>query len=254
MQKVGDLQNQKKQKEKFRNKWIHLGINLLFPPRCPICDKPVILSQGKICHECHIKLKPITEPVCFRCGKPLLRLEQEYCSDCSKREHAFICGRALYTYESIQASLYRFKYSGRQEYAVFFGREMADKLYPFISQIHADALIPVPISRSRFQKRGYNQAEILAEELGKQLHIPVFSHLVERIKDTLPQKGLNASERQKNLKKAFKIAQNDVKLESIIIIDDIYTTGSTIDALAKILTVSGIQRIYFITLAITTGA
>lgn len=233
---------------------MQLGINLLFPPRCPICDEPVRLLEGYICHDCHKKLEVIKEPACFRCGKPLVKEEQEYCRDCSKREHSFVCGRALYTYESVQASIYRFKYTGRQEYAIFYGREMAKHLSYFIAQVHADALVPVPISRARFRKRGYNQAEILATELGKQLHIPVYTHLIERIKDTLPQKGLNALERQKNLKKAFKMARNDVKLDTIIIIDDIYTTGSTIDALAKVLLSSGVQKIYFITLAITTGA
>ncbi|HKM35108.1 MAG TPA: ComF family protein [Lachnospiraceae bacterium] len=233
---------------------MQFGINLLLPPRCPICDKPVRLAEGHICHDCYNKLEIIQEPACFRCGKPLAKEQQEYCRDCSKREHAFICGRALYSYESVQTSIYRFKYTGRQEYAIFFGREMADQLSGFITQLNADALVPVPISRARFRKRGYNQAETLATELGKQLHIPIFTHLVERIKDTLPQKGLNAVERQKNLKKAFKIVQNDVKLDTIIIIDDIYTTGSTMDALAKVLLSSGVKRIYFITLAITTGA
>ncbi len=236
------------------NKALELSINLLLPLRCPVCDEPVRLGEGLICRNCLGKLEVIKEPVCFRCGKPLHKAEQEYCRDCGQREHSFICGRALYVYESMHSSIYRFKYCDRQEYAIFFGREMAVKLNEFIAQINADGLLPVPISKARYEKRGYNQAELLARELGKQLCIPVFTELVERTKDTLPQKGLNALERQKNLKKAFKIVQNDVKLNTIIIVDDIYTTGSTIDALSKVLLSSGVKKVYFVALALATGA
>lgn len=230
-----------------------LAVNLLYPRRCPICDEPVKVSEGDICTECYSKLKIITGSVCFICGKPLINNEQECCADCLKRKHKFTFGRALYAYESIQTSIYKFKYSNRQEYAEFFGKEMAMHFAAFVKLTKAEALIPVPISRSRRKKRGYNQAELLADVMGKQLNLPVYRNLVKRVKNTLPQKELNAYERQKNLKKAFKLAQNDVKLNSIIVMDDIYTTGSTIDALAGVLLTSGVQKVYFLTLSLTTG-
>ena len=126
------------------------------------------------------------------------------------------------------------------------------RLGGFIRSCRAEALVPVPLHKSRFRKRGYNQAQVLAEELSALTGIPVRTDLIERAEKTAPMKDLSAAERQNNLKKAFKICRNDVKL-SIIVIDDIYTTGSTIDAMSRELKKAGVERIYFVTLAIGRG-
>ena len=226
--------------------------NLLFPPRCPVCDEPVPLKEGLICSACKKKLVPVGGQVCFCCGKPLAA-EEELCGSCRKSPPIYKRGRALYTYDSAAASIYRFKYGGRREYGIFFGREMAKELEDFIYHIHPDGLVPVPLSYRRLRTRGYNQAELLAGEIGRQMGIPVYSRLVRRITDTRPQKELNAKERQNNLKKAFNIAQNDVKLSTITIVDDIYTTGSTINSLAEVLRASGVKSVYFISLSVGSG-
>lgn len=226
---------------------------LLFPRRCPVCDNIVRMGQGLICRSCAGRLAAVKAPFCLKCGKPLAMEETEYCGDCRKKAHLYIRGRALYEYESAAGVIYRFKYSGRQEYADFLGGEMARELEPFIKQIAPDGLVPVPLSRKRFNRRGYNQAGLLAKVVGKKLEIPVYDKLVRRVRDTIPQKELNASARQNNLKKAFKIAGNDVKLSTIILVDDIYTTGSTIDAVTEVLLQSGVKKVYFIALAVGAG-
>ena len=124
----------------------------------------------------------------------------------------------------------------------------------FIAGCHADALVPVPIHKSRRYQRGYNQAEVLARELSVLTGIPLVTNLILRVHKTVPMKDLSVRERQNNLKKAFKICRNDVKLSTIIIIDDIYTTGSTIDAMSYELRKAGVERIYFMSLAIGRGA
>ena len=111
----------------------------------------------------------------------------------------------------------------------------------------------MPIHPSRKRMRGYNQAELIARALSEQSGIPVNTRLIIRSRKTLPQKGLNDGERQNNLKRAFKIRQNDVKLKTIVIIDDIYTTGSTIDAMAETLRGAGIESVYFMALAAGRG-
>ncbi len=226
------------------------AVSLLFPVRCPVCDEVVRRRDGRICQGCRNRLKVVEEPFCLSCGKPLSEEKNLYCTDCDGRSHRYIRGRALYEYESAAESIYRFKYGGRREYAVFFGREMAEKLAVFIRKASPDALVPVPLSRKRFGRRGYNQAQLLAEVMGEELGIPVYAHLAVRVRDTLPQKELNAKERQNNLKRAFKMIENDVKLDTIIIIDDIYTTGSTIEALAEVFLQSGVKKIYFATLSV----
>ncbi len=188
----------------------------------------------------------------MKCGKKLYQ-EEEYCGDCRRREHRYIRGRALYEYDSVALSIYRLKYGKRQEYAEYFGEEMGRMLEEFIRQVKPDALIPIPLHKKRLQKRGYNQAALLAKQLGACSGVPVYDKLLLRVKNTMPLKRQNLEERQNNLKRAFKMAQNDVKLNTIIIIDDIYTTGSTIDEAAYALQAVGISQVYFITLACGSG-
>ena len=234
------------------NRILQTAEDLLFPPRCPVCDEPVRPRDGLICSSCGKKLIPVGEQVCFRCGKPLLTGE-EFCGDCRGKRFWYKRGRALYTYESAAASIHRFKYGGRREYARFFGREMAKDAEGFLRRVKPDGLVPVPLAAGRMRKRGYNQAALLAEEIGRYAGVPVYSRLVKRVEDTRPQKELNPEERQNNLKKAFIIAQNDVKLSTVIIVDDIYTTGSTVNAVAKALRQGGAAEVYYMALAIGEG-
>lgn len=226
-------------------------ISLLFPVRCPVCDKATPFGE-KICPKCLPKLKLLTPPWCMRCGKKV-EDGREYCGDCMRCRHDFIRGRALYEYSSASLSVYRFKYGGRQEYAEFFGEEIGRYLSDFIKGTKAEALIPIPLHPDRFRKRGYNQAQLLAEAIGHNTGLPVYSKMIERVRNTIPLKQLNPQERQNNLKKAFIMVRNDVKLDTIILIDDIYTTGSTVDEVAQLLRENGVRSVYFITLACGAG-
>lgn len=234
-------------------KILQLILQLLFPRRCPVCDEIVYPYGEKICAGCRKKLKYLTPPWCLRCGKKLNDEEKEFCQDCRQKSHNFLRGRALYEYGSVSSSIYRLKYSKRQEYADFYGEEIACFLGDFIREVRPDALIPIPLHRKRLVKRGYNQAELLAEAVGRKLGVPVYGKLVKRVKNTAPLKRQNPQERQNNLKKAFIIMQNDVKLDTIILIDDIYTTGSTVDEVADVLKRHGVKKVYVITLACGAG-
>lgn len=227
-------------------------LQLLFPRRCPVCDGIVPQAGEKICLGCLGKLKLLTPPWCMKCGKKLSK-EGEYCADCARKEHFFLRGRGLYEYESVALSIYRFKYGGRREYADYFGEQMAEYLGNFIRSVEPDALIPIPLHRKRRAARGYNQAELLARALGSRLGIPVYGDFLVRVKNTAPLKYENPEERQNNLKKAFNIQENDVKLKKVIVVDDIYTTGSTMDEAARVLKGAGVQEVYFVTLACGAG-
>ena len=226
---------------------------LLFPRHCPVCDNVVRFGEEKICPDCKKKPLAIVEPWCLKCGKPLKMQEQEYCFDCARGNHRFCRGRAVFTYDSMASSLYRFKYQGRQEYGEYYGETAAEILRKEKDFRQAQALVPVPLHRKRENMRGYNQAAVFARALGTVWGIPVREDLVKRIRNTKPLKQFNPSQRQNNLKKAFKLIQNDVKLNTIIIVDDIYTTGSTIDAVADVFLEAGVHRIYFVTLAVGNG-
>ena len=165
------------------------GLQLLFPGRCPVCDGIVRPFGRKICPECLPKLKPVTAPWCMRCGKKLAE-EREYCGDCMHREHKYDRARTLYEYRDVAPSIYRFKYSGRQEYGDFFGEEMARLLGDFIGRVRPDVIVPVPLYRGKLRNRVYNQAACLARALGRSLELPVDEKLVKRVRNTAPMLSL----------------------------------------------------------------
>ncbi len=231
-------------------KWIDFVGGLVFPPRCPICDEVVALWDDGVCLSCIRKIKYVDKPRCLKCGKHITDTEKEYCEDCSQNTHVFTQGRALYEYKEVAKAIYRFKYGGRQEYAGVFGEEMAYYLGDYVRSLKPDGLVPVPMHPRKQRSRGYNQAVLLARSLGERLGIPVYENLVKRIRNTKPLKYLNPEERLNNLKKAFILTENGVKLNTIIIIDDIYTTGSTVDTLAGLFLEQGVQSVYFLTLTI----
>lgn len=227
--------------------------DILFPPSCPMCDS--VMSWDKcICDECSGKIRYIGEPKCKRCGKQLAKEEAEYCNDCLVNKHYYKSGIAAFVYNDvISKSIYRFKYHNRRGYAEFYGRTIADKYRQQVNMWGADVIMPVPIHEKKLIKRGYNQAELLAKELGNCLQLPVDKDALVRVIDTKPQKEMDKGSRKKNLEKAFKIRHNVVKYSKVILVDDIYTTGSTIDECAKTLLESGILEVYFISLSIGAG-
>lgn len=227
--------------------------DLLFPRRCPVCDDIIPSGEGEICRGCRTKPRYITEPRCRRCGKQLMDDAKLFCSDCMRRKHIFDYGYALYDYQSMRKSIYRFKYDRRCEYAGFYAKDICEKLGGEVRLMKADSIVPVPVHSSRLRSRGYNQAQLVASELSKLTGIPIYDNLVERVRKTLPQKELTIQERQNNLKKAFNISSDVVKLNKTILVDDIYTTGSTLDAVALELKRRGVKTVYFITLCIGEG-
>ncbi len=245
MRKVALLGIWKKLKE--MTEWFG---GVIYPPRCPICDEVVSLRDRGICSACMKKIKYVDPPRCLKCGKAVPSKETEYCEDCSKASHVYKQGRALYDYKAVATGIYRFKYGGRREYAKGFAEEMAFYLGDYIRSLKPDALVPVPMYSGKERQRGYNQAELLAKALGQELNIPVYDRILRRVKNTKPLKLLNPEERLNNLKKAFILVENGVKLNTIIIIDDIYTTGSTINTISKLFAEHGVENVYFVTLAI----
>ena len=227
-------------------------LDMVFPKRCALCDTVLLWGQKEVCKKCKNGIAYFTGALCMKCGKPV-KEEEEYCYDCRNKEHFYKQGAALFPYEHIRPSLYRFKYAGRKEYGEFYGRQMAVRFGEKKEMWKAQALVPVPMYKRKEKKRGYNQAELIAKALSKYWGIPVNTNLVIRSKNTRPMKEIVGTDRQNNLKKAFKLGTNDVKLSTIIIIDDIYTTGSTIDAVAGICRRAGIENIYFLTVSIGYG-
>ncbi len=222
-------------------------LDLLFPPRCPLCGK---IADG-VCEECQRRLPYVRQPMCFHCGRPLQNEEEEYCASCRKRESDWTEGRALYTYTGpIRSSLHAVKYQNRREYLDFFARDMAEHLGRDIRRWRPQAIVPVPMHPSAKRRRGYNQAEILAKRLSGELHIPVCAAL-RKVKKTADQKELDHRARRQNLKGAFAAdpkyfcGEDGLIGKRILLVDDVYTTGSTVQEAAGTLARAGAAEIYF---------
>lgn len=258
-----DMNFQKKIFVKYVYAILKTAAELLYPPRCPVCDE--LLSPGKnaICISCEKKITRITELVCKKCGKPLSNERKEYCGDCARKHHSYRQGKAVFLYKGeMRQSLYRFKYSNRREYASFYAGEAVSQYASWVRRREIEVIVPIPMYTGKKRRRGYNQAEVFAKALGRKMDIPVETKLVKRTRDTIPQKELNDNERKKNLKNAFQVTtqktQKNQKVQKnqykqVLLVDDIYTTGSTMDAVAEVLLSSGAQNIYYICISIGQG-
>jgi len=228
-------------------------LKLLWPEICPFCGR---LNRNGICPACKIKLKEliIGQPRCMKCGKPIGRMEKEYCPDCDDTIHYYDVGRALWIHKSpVNESIYQFKYHNQREFGKYYAKEMAKQFESIVCEWKPDVIIPVPLHFRRKRKRGYNQSQIIAEKLGEILDIPVDVTILKRVKYTNPQKKLDHNARRKNLHNAFRVAENRKGIKSVLLVDDIYTTGNTIDEAARKLKQAGVEKVYFLTVSIGQG-
>ena len=150
-------------------------------------------------------------------------------------------------------SIYQFKYHNQRRYGTIYAQEILYWYKDVIVSWHPDVIMPVPLHFRRKRKRGYNQARILAELIGTGTGIAVDSRHLIRRKYTNPQKILGHRQRKKNLKNAFAVKKDFVPVKKVLLIDDIYTTGSTIDAAAYMLKQRGVVNVYFLTISIGQG-
>lgn len=133
------------------------------------------------------------------------------------------------------------------------GMELARAFEGDIKAMNPDGIVPIPISRKRQRMRGYNQAEVIADQIGAYCNLKVYPDYLVREKETRPQKELNDRERKNNVKNAFHISENEVQLKKILLVDDIYTTGTTLDEAAWVLRKAGVETVYGMTVCIGRG-
>lgn len=228
-------------------------LGALYPQRCPVCDRCLPYGQN-VCVDCENVLKRVEPPRCIICGKHITAESgRALCYDCSVRIHEFDSGISLYEYAEMSDIIYAFKNGNRPEYGAKFAHEIVTYLGNVLKNYNAECLIPIPLHEDKMKVRGYNQSLLLAKGLSRELSIPVRNDILFRISNTSQQKKLNNEQRQENVKKAFHMVQNGVKLKSVILVDDVYTTGNTMDAAAYALKRGGVEEVHFVTIAIGIG-
>lgn len=229
------------------NKIINAFLNLLYPERCPGCDK--ILKNNELnrgfCKSCDSKIVLAKGHTCMTCGKNLKDSHREYCPDCERVQHRFHSAKAVYEYKGpMKDAMYRFKYDNRRSSANTFARDAVRLHGEWLKSIRPVAIVPVPMYERKKRQRGYNQAEVFAEYLSGYTGIPVLKNAVIRKRNTKPLKTLTVTERKSNLKNAFKNTKVFRKNVEILVIDDIFTTGSTVDEVSEALKQAGAGEIY----------
>lgn len=235
--------------------------DLLYPPRCPVCDGVRFSGEPVLCPSCRDRLKLIDGAVCMCCGRPVGGGDVEYCFDCAKRSRSYAGGIALGVYEgALKDSILRFKFKGREEYAEFYADMFVKRCQKQLARFRADVMLPVPMHKRKERKRGYNQAESLTRELSARTGIPTAGDILFRTRYTAPQKDLNDVARLQNLLKAFAVNETalskwkkDHPFQRVILVDDIYTTGSTMEACASLLKRAGAEAVMPVTIAIAGG-
>lgn len=227
-------------------------IDWLYPKHCPVCLTALPPGNTLICEPCRKKIRYVREPVCFRCGTPLKDPAREYCRRCEKRMPPFEqnISWAEYASKYIRRMLTQVKYHGNCQLLDFPCADFAEREKERMLSWGAEALIPVPVHKSRYRMRGYNQAEEIADRMAEVLKLPVDASYLLRVKKTEAQKKLSDAEREMNLMHVFGVSDLHKKYETVILVDDIYTTGSTLSACTRVLKASGIRKVYCAVLAI----
>ncbi len=234
---------------------IKTGINTIldwvFPSNiyCIVCGNLIDQSRPySMCDSCLRTVHWSFENTCDRCGKPLPQgYEEDCCSDCQSREHLFLKGYSCVEYGEQERNLiHRFKYKEQPFLGKPMAEAMVDRILPEGMQV--DLILPVPMYLKKEHKRGYNQADLLAKHMARCLQGSYSRNLLQRVVATEPMNALSLEERQQNIKDAFGVAkgrEGEIFGKNILLIDDIYTTGSTADACSEVLKAAGAANIYF---------
>jgi ComF family protein len=228
-------------------------VNLFYPITCSSCEDDLnFISQTRICNKCKALFSLINGHVCQMCGAPLPQ-GGEFCFECKKNSkgYTFDKMRSVYEYKGLPRKLIlKFKYSNRTFLAKDFATDMHETVKNNDFYQKTDFIIPVPLNIIRKIKRGYNQSQLLAEELAIKINIPVLKNVLFRKKITKPQFKLSRTERFKNIKNSFFVKNKKVIAgKNILLIDDIVTTSFTVCACSSVLKACGAHEIFVLTLA-----
>ena len=218
---------------------------------CILCGTAIEKTEKySLCTACKCQIHFVNKE-CKKCGKPLEEMYlPDTCHDCMLTNHFFTAGYTCVAYdEEIKKLIYRLKY-GRQRYLAYHMAEMMAAKIQEKKLEQIDWIIPVPLHINKKRQREFNQSEIIGQYISRQIGWPLDRENLIRIKDTATQNKLSKEERKINMKNAFQILDSSkIKAKKILLVDDIYTTGSTLDSCSKELLRAGAKDIYVITFA-----
>lgn len=235
-----------------KNMLLESCLDVLFPPRCTMCDLYLSRRGGsRICLECWEHVRWIEEPVCSICGMELYAQGDinPICGECLLHTPPFAFARALFYYnDEIRGLVSRLKY--KKDTSVLPAIDELVKKCDLRPYRDCDYVIPVPLHKKRLQKRGFNQALLLAKIFFSGSDVRIRSTLLRRTRNTVPQVSLDGKARRKSLKNAFTVDSGiELSGATVCLVDDVYTTGTTVSECSRELLLNGAKKIIVLTLA-----
>ena len=230
----------------FLQKSSQIVLDFIFPPHCVNCKA----INGWLCLDCFGQISFLTDNVCERCGIPL---EANYASLCKRCQNGYlqyidgIRSSARFGSAPIRKSIHFLKYNNHRALASVLGKMLVTAYHQ--NQLAVDVIIPVPLHPKRLKDRGFNQSELLGKEMSYALNLPHNSQALRRVRHTEVQIKLPASKRRLNVAEAFFCSAEDLRQKRVLLIDDVCTTGATLDACASALHQQGVASVWGLTVA-----
>jgi len=226
---------------------------LLYPRRCVVCGDDLELGQrGPLCDEHRRRVVLVEDPFCERCGQKMFTAaaSELLCAECRQSKRHFDRAFSATVYNDVmQPLVHLYKYGMRQYLARVLARWMIDFMHRHIDAASLDAIVPVPLHWRRFRYRGFNQAIALARPIRREFGLPIITHVLRRTRHTVPQVNLGLKERLTNIKGAFGVRQaGRIEGKHLLLVDDVYTTGATINECARVLKRAGAASVTAFTL------
>ena len=239
---------------------LSLLIDIIYPPRCHMCGKflpygEISSTSNYLCSDCLAGLNPLTNPLCTICGVPFSssKGKNHLCENCIRKRPYYELARAPYFYSGkLKDAIQRFKYNSETHLSTPFGGLLLNFVQKIFHKLNEYIIIPVPLHKKKLRERGYNQSLLLAKSLSRNLGVRLDYLSFIRKRYTLNQAGLRREERITNVKNAFSVFDIEaVEDRKILLVDDVFTTGYTLNECAKTLKKSGAAEVICITLART---
>jgi ComF family protein len=240
-------------------------IDLIYPPQCPICraflqDQVSVLDAQDLpfCEACFKDFTKITSPICSLCGRPFSDGSEQdrLCEDCLRKRPSYDMARAPYLYDgALMKAIHELKYAQKSHLADSLGLLLALFAQSWTQEMKGSLVMPVPLHPRRLRARGFNQSLLLARCVAAKAGAELDFLSLRRTRFTKPQTELSSQDRRKNVRKAFEVVKPEaVKGKTIVLVDDVATTGSTLNECARALKRAGADRVLCLVLARTSTA
>ena len=220
-----------------------IALDFLFPRWCVGCGK----EGDFICHSCRCSLSQIMPPLCPQCGRP--QPSSILCPGCVSWQAEIDGIRSPFQFDGvIRQAIHQLKYRNLRALALPLAKLLQD--YIINNPVPGEVLVPVPLHQKRLRERGYNQSQLLAKELGKLINIPTAGDYLIRQQHTLPQtRTRTVAERQSNVAHAFTCDNHSLRNKQVLLVDDVSTSGATLNACAAVLKAAGVTSVWGLVLA-----